>query len=195
MSRIGRTPIPIPSGVELNIDANRVTVKGPRGQLSRELHPDMELVRVDGTLEVRRPSESRQHRSLHGLTRTLVANMVTGVTQGFEKTLEIYGVGYRATKQGNRLVLALGFSHPVEVVAPPGVEIGDLQTFSPTQANEWLSTRFTVRGIDKERLGQFAAELHTLRKPEPYKGKGVRYLGERIRRKAGKAAGKAKGGK
>jgi large subunit ribosomal protein L6 len=195
MSRIGRTPIPIPSGVELNIDANRVTVKGPKGQLSREIHPDMELVRVDGTLEVRRPTESRQHRSLHGLTRTLVANMITGVTQGFEKTLEIYGVGYRGTKQGNRLVLALGFSHPVEVVAPPGVEIGELQTFSPTQANEWLSTRFTVRGTDKERLGQFAAEVHALRKPEPYKGKGVRYLGERIRRKAGKAAGKAKGGK
>jgi large subunit ribosomal protein L6 len=195
VSRIGRTPIPIPSGVELNIDANRVTVKGPRGQLSRVLHPDMELVREDGTLEVHRPTESRQHRSLHGLTRTLVANMVTGVTQGYEKTLEIYGVGYRATKQGNRLVLALGFSHPVEVTAPPGVEIGELQTFSPTQANEWLSTRFTVRGIDKERLGQFAAELHALRKPEPYKGKGVRYQGERIRRKAGKAAGKAKGGK
>ena len=195
MSRIGRTPIPIPNGVELSIDANRVTVKGPRGQLSRELHPEMELVPVDGTLEVRRPSESRQHRSLHGLTRTLVANMVAGVTQGFEKTLEIYGVGYRGTKQGNRLVLALGFSHPIEVVAPPGIEIGELQTFSPTQANEWLSTRFTVRGIDKERLGQFAAELHSLRRPEPYKGKGVRYLGERIRRKAGKAAGKAKGGK
>ena len=195
MSRIGRTPIPIPIGVELSIDANRVTVKGPKGQLSREIHPDMELVRENGTLEVRRPTESRQHRSLHGLTRTLVANMVTGVTQGFEKTLEIYGVGYRGIRQGNRLVLALGFSHPVEVTAPPGVEIGELQTFSPTQANEWLSTRFTVRGIDKERLGQFAAELHSLRKPEPYKGKGVRYQGERIRRKAGKAAGKAKGGK
>ena len=195
MSRIGRTPIPIPSGVDLSVDANRVTVKGPKGQLSREIHPDMELVRDNGTLEVRRPTESRQHRSLHGLTRTLVANMVTGVTQGFEKTLEIYGVGYRGAKQGNRLVLALGFSHPVEITAPPGVEIGELQTFSPTQANEWLSTRFTVRGIDKERLGQFAAELHALRKPEPYKGKGVRYQGERIRRKAGKAAGKAKGGK
>jgi large subunit ribosomal protein L6 len=195
MSRIGRTPIPIPSGVELNVDANHVTVKGPRGELSRDFHPSMELVRVDGTLEVRRPTESRQHRSLHGLTRTLVANMVTGVTQGFEKTLEIYGVGYRGAKQGQRLVLALGFSHPIEVVAPPGIEIGELQTFSPTQANEWLSTRFTVRGIDKERLGQFAAELHALRKPEPYKGKGVRYQGERIRRKAGKAAGKGKGGK
>src|SRR5438105_4224811 len=195
MSRIGRAPIPIPAGVELNVDGPRVSVKGPKGSLSRELHPDMELVRENGTLEVRRPSESRQHRSLHGLTRTLVNNMVVGVTEGFQKTLEIYGVGYRAAKQGERLVLTLGFSHPIEVTPPPGVEIGELQTFSPTQANEWLSTRFTVRSIDKEKLGQFAAEIHALRKPEPYKGKGVRYQGERIRRKAGKAAGKGKGGK
>jgi large subunit ribosomal protein L6 len=193
MSRIGRAPIPIPSGVELTIDGPRVAVKGPKGQLSRELHPDMEFVREDGTLEVRRPSESRTHKQLHGLTRTLVANMVTGVTAGFEKTLEIYGVGYRGQKQGDRLVLALGYSHPLEITAPPGVEIGEVQTFSPTQANEWLSTRFTLRGIDKERLGQFAAEIRALRKPEPYKGKGVRYLGEKVRRKAGKAAGK--GGK
>jgi large subunit ribosomal protein L6 len=195
MSRIGRAPITIPSGVELNVEGPRVSVKGPKGALSRELHPDMELVRENGTLEVRRPTESRQHRSLHGLTRTLVNNMVVGVTEGFQKTLEIYGVGYRGTKQGERLVLALGFSHPIEITPPPGVEIGELQTFSPTQANEWLSTRFTVRSIDKEKLGQFAAEIHALRKPEPYKGKGVRYQGERIRRKAGKAAGKGKGGK
>jgi large subunit ribosomal protein L6 len=195
MSRIGRTPIPLPAGVDLTVDGARVSVKGPKGQLSREIHPDMQLVREDGTLEVQRPSESRQHKSLHGLTRTLVANMVTGVTDGFAKTLEIYGVGYRGAKQGERLVLALGFSHPVEIAPPPGIEISELQTFSPTQANEWLSTRFTVRGIDKEALGQFAAEIRALRKPEPYKGKGIRYQGERIRRKAGKAAGKGKGGK
>lgn len=195
MSRIGRTPIPVPDEVRLEIDGPRVSVTGPKGQLSRELHPDMQLVRQDGLLEVQRPSESRQHKSLHGLTRTLVANMVTGVTSGFERTLEIYGVGYRAAKQGNRLVLTLGFSHPIEISPPPGIEIGELQTFSPTQANEWLSTRLTVRGIDKEALGQFAAEIRALRKPEPYKCKGVRYQGERVRRKAGKAAGKGKGGK
>jgi large subunit ribosomal protein L6 len=193
MSRIGRAPIPIPDGVQLSIEGARVSVKGPKGELTREVHPAMELVRENGTLEVRRPSEARTHKQLHGLTRTLVANMVTGVTAGIEKTLEIYGVGYRGQKQGDRLVLALGYSHPLEITAPPGVEIGDIQTFSPTQANEWLSTRFTIRGIDKERLGQFAAEIRALRKPEPYKGKGVRYQGERIRRKAGKAAGK--GGK
>jgi large subunit ribosomal protein L6 len=193
MSRIGRSPIPIPAGVELVIDGARVSVKGPKGQLSRELHPDMQLVRENGTLEVRRPSDGREHRSLHGLTRTLIANMVTGVTTGFQKTLEIYGVGYRGQKQGERLVLALGYSHPMEITPPPGLDIGDLQTFSPTQANEWLSTRFTVHGIDKEKLGQFTAEIRQLRKPEPYKGKGVRYLGEQVRRKAGKAA--SKGGK
>jgi len=190
MSRIGRTPITIPSGVDLQVDGAHVSVRGPRGQLSRDIHPDMELVRENGTLEVRRPSESRQHRSLHGLTRTLVANMVTGVTEGFQKTLEVYGVGYRGQKQGERLVLALGFSHPIEINAPPGVEIGELQTFSPTQANNWLSTRFTLWGNDKEQLGQFAAEIRALRKPEPYKGKGVRYQNEVVRRKAGKAAGK-----
>lgn len=193
MSRIGRAPIPIPSGVELTIDGSHVAVKGPKGTLERDVHPDMQLVRENGTLEVRRPTESLKHKQLHGLTRTLLANMVTGVTSGFEKTLEVYGVGYRGQKQGDRLVLALGFSHPIELTAPPGIEIGELQTFSPTQANEWLSTRFTLRGIDKEKLGQFAAEIRALRKPEPYKGKGVRYQGERVRRKAGKAAGK--GGK
>jgi large subunit ribosomal protein L6 len=195
MSRIGRAPINLPSGVEVQIEPPRVTVKGPKGQLSRELHADMEVVRQDGILEVRRPSDQRQHRSLHGLTRSLVANMVTGVTDGFAKTLEVYGVGYRGQKQGERMVLALGFSHPIELVPPPGLEITEVQTFSPTQANEYLSTRFTIRGIDKEAVGQFAAEIRHLRPPEPYKGKGIRYQGERIRRKAGKAAGKGKGGK
>src|SRR5438270_3646109 len=123
MSRIGRTPIPIPSGVELTIDGVHVAVKGPKGQLERDVHPAMELVRENGTLEVRRPSESRTHKQLHGLTRTLIANMVTGVTTGFEKTLEVYGVGYRGQKQGERLVLALGYSHPNEITPPPGIEL------------------------------------------------------------------------
>jgi large subunit ribosomal protein L6 len=195
MSRIGRSPIPVPAGVDVQIDGPRVTVKGPKGQLSRELHPDIEVRRQDGVIEVRRPSDERMHRALHGLTRTLVANMVTGVTEGFGKTLEVYGVGYRGQKQGERMILALGFSHPIDLTPPPGIEIADLQTFSPTQANEYLSTRFTVRGIDKEAVGQFAADIRRLRPPEPYKGKGIRYLGERVRRKAGKAAGKGKGGK
>jgi large subunit ribosomal protein L6 len=195
MSRIGKAPIAVPNGVDVQIEPPRVTVKGPKGQLSRELHPDMEVVRQDGTIEVRRPSDQRMHRALHGLTRSLVANMVTGVTDGFGKTLEVYGVGYRGQKQGDRMVLALGFSHPIELVPPPGIEITEIQTFSPTQANEYLSTRFTIRGIDKEAVGQFAAEIRHLRPPEPYKGKGIRYQGERVRRKAGKAAGKGKGGK
>jgi large subunit ribosomal protein L6 len=195
MSRIGKAPIAVPDGVDVQLEGPRVTVKGPKGQLARELHPEMQIVRENGTIEVRRPSESRVHRALHGLTRSLVANMVTGVTDGFGKTLEVYGVGYRAQKQGERMVLALGYSHPIELTAPPGIEITEVQTFSPTQANEYLSTRFTVRGIDKEAVGQFAAEIRSLRKPEPYKGKGIRYQGERVRRKAGKAAGKGKGAK
>ncbi|TAK20064.1 MAG: 50S ribosomal protein L6 [Chloroflexota bacterium] len=193
MSRIGRAPISIPTGVDLTVDGAHVSVKGPKGNLSRSIHADMIVAREEGTVLVHRPTESRMHRALHGLTRTLIANMVTGVTEGFAKTLEVYGVGYRGQKQGNRLVLALGYSHPFEIQPPSGMEVTDLQTFSATQANEWLSTRFTIRGIDKEALGQFAAEIRALRPPEPYKGKGVRYLGEKVRRKAGKAAGK--GGK
>lgn len=192
MSRIGRAPIPIPSSVQLNLDGATVRVTGPKGTLNRTIHPDMQLVREDGVLNVVRPTDGREHRSLHGLTRTLISNMVVGVTDGFSRTIEIYGVGYRAQKQAERIVLALGFSHPIEITPPPGVEIGELQTFSPTQANEWLSTRFIVRGADKERLGQFAAEIRGLRPPEPYKGKGVRFQGEKVRRKAGKAAGKGK---
>jgi large subunit ribosomal protein L6 len=195
MSRIGKAPITVPTGVDVQIQGSHVSVKGPKGQLSRDLHPEMQVVRENGSIEVRRPTESRQHRSLHGLTRTPVSNMVVGVTEGFGKTLEVYGVGYRGQKQGERMVLALGYSHPMEITPPPGLEISEVQTFSPTQANEYLSTRFTVRGIDKEAVGQFAAEIRALRKPEPYKGKGIRYLGERVRRKAGKAAGKGKGAK
>jgi large subunit ribosomal protein L6 len=180
MSRIGRLPITVPSGVDVTIDGRTVTVKGPKGTLSRALHPDMVVSREDGTLVVTRPTEQKTHKQLHGLTRTLVNNMVVGVTTGFSKELEIVGVGYRAEAQGPAtLRLALGFSHPVMVNAPDGV------TFEVPQA-----TRIVVKGIDKEKVGQVAADIRSLRKPEPYKGKGVRYSGERILRKAGKAGKK-----
>ena len=177
MSRIGRQPITIPSGVDVQIDGSRVTVKGPRGSLEQTFHPDMALALEDGTLTVTRPSEERLHRSLHGLTRTLIANMVEGVTNGFEKRLEIVGVGYRAVLRGSDLELALGFSHPVGFPAPPGIEFE-----VPAQ------NRIVVRGIDKQLVGEVAAEIRQIRKPEPYKGKGVRYEGEYVRKKAGKAA-------
>ena len=178
MSRIGKSPIPVPSGVDVTLSERNVTVKGPKGTLARQLPPDI-TVRQDGDqLLVERPDDEREHRALHGLTRSLVNNMVVGVTDGFSKDLEIVGVGYRATAQGpSRLELALGFSHPVVVEAPEGV------TFEVPQP-----TRITVRGIDKEVVGQVAANIRKVRKPEPYKGKGVRYAGERILRKAGKAA-------
>jgi len=177
MSRIGRQPIAIPSGVELAVDGSRVSVKGPRGALQRNVHPEMRVVVDDGTARVERPSDERQHRSLHGLTRTLVANMVEGVTNGYEKRLEIVGVGYRAALKGRDLELALGFSHAVPFPAPEGIEF---EVPAPT--------RITVRGIDKQLVGQVAANIRKLRKPEPYKGKGIRYEGEYVRKKAGKAA-------
>jgi len=179
MSRIGRSPIPVPSGVSVTFgEENTVVVKGPQGELSRTL-PSAITVRHEGdALVVERPDDQRQNRSLHGLTRTLVANMVDGVTQGFSKELEIVGVGYRAIPKGpGGLELALGFSHPVNVTAPEGV------TFEVPTA-----TRIIVKGIDKEKVGQTAADIRKIRKPEPYKGKGVRYAGERVLRKAGKAA-------
>jgi large subunit ribosomal protein L6 len=178
MSRIGKSPIPVPSGVDVTVADRSVTVKGPKGTLARRLPPDIS-VRQDGDqLVVERPDDEREHRALHGLTRSLVNNMVVGVTDGFSKDLEIVGVGYRAIAQGpSRLELALGFSHPVVVEAPEGV------TFEVP-----APTRITVRGIDKEIVGQVAANIRKVRKPEPYKGKGVRYAGEVVRRKAGKAA-------
>jgi large subunit ribosomal protein L6 len=195
VSRIGKAPISLPKGVDVTLDkeTNTITVKGPKGQLTRKLHQAISVERQDGNLVVQRPSDSNEHRSLHGLTRTLVANMVQGVTDGFEKTLEVTGVGYRVMKQGNRLMLQLGYSHPVEIVPPPGVSIEKVETFTPTTANQWLSARFAVQGIDKEQVGQMAALLRHLRRPDPYKAKGVRYRGEVIRRKAGKAASKGKG--
>jgi large subunit ribosomal protein L6 len=192
MSRIGRAPIPVPPGVQVRTEDHSIVVKGPRGELTRELHPEMIIKIEGGEVLVERPSDERKHRSLHGLTRTLVANMVTGVTSGFEKTLEITGVGYRATKMGARLSLQLGYSHPVEIETPSAVEVVSVETFTPTAGNGWLSGRFVLRSNDKELLGETAASIRALRKTDPYKGKGVRYAGERIRLKAGKAAGKGK---
>ncbi|MCX8007261.1 MAG: 50S ribosomal protein L6 [Coriobacteriia bacterium] len=177
MSRIGKQPIPVPSGVEVSINGNEVTVKGPKGTLTQTFDPDMIIELVDGAIVVRRPSDDRRHRSLHGLTRTLIANMVTGVSEGFQKELEIVGVGYRAALKGADLDLSLGFSHPVIVAPEEGI------TFEVP-----APTKIVVKGIDKQRVGQVAAEIRKIRPPEPYKGKGVRYAGEHVRRKLGKAA-------
>jgi large subunit ribosomal protein L6 len=177
MSRIGRQPIAVPAGVDVNVDGPRVTVKGPRGTLQQAIHPDMRVVLEDDTLRVERPSDERMHRSLHGLSRTLLANMVEGVTNGFEKRLEIVGVGYRAVLRDADLELALGFSHLVKFPAPTGIEF---QVPAPN--------RIVIRGIDKQQVGEVAANIRKIRKPEPYKGKGVRYEGEYVRKKAGKAA-------
>ena len=178
MSRIGRAPIPVPSGVKVDLSGDSVTVTGPQGSLERRLPAGITIAQEGEVLVVSRPDDERHHRALHGLTRSLVANMVDGVTQGFSKELEIVGVGYRANARGPAAIeLALGFSHPVEVAAPEGI------TFEvPTP------TRVVVKGIDKEKVGQVAADIRRIRKPEPYKGKGVRYSGERVLRKAGKAA-------
>ncbi|MDQ2854508.1 MAG: 50S ribosomal protein L6 [Chloroflexota bacterium] len=176
MSRIGRMPIPLPSGVEVTQEGATLSVRGPLGTLQREIHPEMVVERGDGELRVVRPSDEPRHRALHGLTRTLVNNMVVGVTTGFTRALEISGVGYRAQMQGTKLVLALGYSHPVEVDPPDGVSF---QVETPT--------RLAVVGADKELVGQTAAYIRSRRKPEPYKGKGIRYAGEQILRKAGKA--------
>lgn len=177
MSRIGKQPIPVPSGVDVNIDGSTVTVKGPKGELSRTFSEILTIAVEEGNILVTRPDDSREAKSLHGLTRTLVSNMVTGVSDGFFKNLEIVGVGYRAALKGKDLELALGYSHPVVVIPEAGIE------FEVPQP-----TRITVRGIDKQRVGQVAADIRAWRKPEPYKGKGIRYEGEYVRRKLGKAA-------
>ena len=177
MSRIGKLPITIPPKTEVSCDGFDVRVKGPKGELARRIHPDMRLEIEGSEVQVRRPSDGRLHRSLHGLTRQLVANMVHGVTTGFEKNLEIVGVGYRAELRGKRLVLALGYSHPIVVVPPDGIE------FAVEGTN-----KIKISGIDKQLVGELAAQIRRMRKPEPYKGKGIRYAGEHVRHKAGKTA-------
>lgn len=175
MSRIGKLPIPVPSGVEVAIDGQNVTVKGPKGSLSHVLSEPITIAQEDGALNVVRPDDERESKSLHGLSRTLIANMVVGVTSGYIKNLEIVGTGYRVAAKGGDLEFALGFSHPVVITAPEGISF---RVDSPT--------RFAVEGIDKQKVGEVAANIRKLRKPDPYKGKGVRYQGEVIRRKAGK---------
>jgi large subunit ribosomal protein L6 len=177
MSRIGRQPISVPDGVEVQVASGEVTVKGPKGELEQEVSREMQVELADGTLTVQRPTDRGDHRALHGLTRSLLANMVVGVTEGYEKRLEIQGVGYRAQLRGKDLELSLGYSHPVSVEAPEGIE------FEVPQPTE-----IVVRGIDKQQVGQIAADIRKRRPPEPYKGKGVRYAGEQVARKVGKRA-------
>jgi large subunit ribosomal protein L6 len=179
MSRIGRKPITIPSGVTVTVDGSTVKVKGPKGELSRTFEPTMKVSVENNEVLVERPNDEKRERALHGLTRALIANMVTGVTEGFKKTLEIVGVGYRAEKKGKNLVVSVGYSHPVNYPEPAGIT---LTTPAPTT--------IVVEGVDKQKVGQVAAELREFRPPEPYKGKGIRYQGEQVRRKAGKTAGK-----
>jgi len=185
MSRIGRRPIELPKNVTVTpMEDGTVTIKGPKGTLVRRLSPEMKLTEENGTLMVERPSDAKEHRSMHGLTRTLVANMVEGVTNGYTRQLEIQGVGYRATMLGQTLQLTVGYSHSIEVLPRDGI------TFAVAQDPQSRNPVITIAGIDKERVGQTAAEIRKLRKPEPYKGKGIRYDGEQVRRKAGKAVTK-----
>jgi large subunit ribosomal protein L6 len=177
MSRIGKQPISLPDGVEIAIEPELVKVKGPKGELQERVARDIEVAQEDGELVVRRPSDRGQHRALHGLTRSLIANMVQGVTEGYEKRLELQGVGYRAQLQGRKLVLSVGYSHPVEIEAPEGI---DFELPAPTQ--------IVVRGISKQAVGEVAASIRKRRPPEPYKGKGIRYQGEYVARKVGKRA-------
>ncbi len=176
MSRVGRLPVTVPAGVEVKIIEHLVEVKGPKGKLSREIHPEMQISQEDGKLYIKRPSDEKEHRALHGLTRSLVQNMVDGVEKGFSKTLELVGVGYRAAMQGKKLVLTVGYSNQVEVEPLEGIE------FEVPATNKII-----VKGIDKEQVGSMAAQIRSIREPEPYKGKGIRYENEAIRRKAGKA--------
>ena len=179
MSRIGKHPVPLPKGVTATVQGNKVSVKGPRGELERELHPAMKVSLKDDKIVVERPSDEDLHKALHGLSRTLIANMVEGVTKGFRKELELIGVGYKADQRPYGLQLALGFSHPVKYEAPKGIKLSAPQP-----------TSIVIEGANKEVVGQVAAEIRSIRPPEPYKGKGIKYVGEQIRRKAGKAGGK-----
>ncbi|MBT2644524.1 50S ribosomal protein L6 [Bacillus sp. ISL-41] len=175
MSRVGKKPIEIPAGVTVTLDNNHVTVKGPKGELSRTFHSDIEIKIEENVINISRPTDNKEHRALHGTTRAVLANMVEGVSKGFERGLELVGVGYRASKQGNKLVLNVGYSHPVEIEAEKGLEIE-----VPT------NTKVIIKGTDKERVGALAANIRDVRPPEPYKGKGIRYEGEYVRRKEGK---------
>ncbi|WP_079504256.1 50S ribosomal protein L6 [Mesobacillus jeotgali] len=175
MSRVGKKPIEIPAGVTVTLDNNQVTVKGPKGELSRTFHSDIEIKVEENVINISRPTENKEHRALHGTTRAVLANMVEGVSKGFERGLELVGVGYRASKQGNKLVLNVGYSHPVEIEAEKGLEI-------EVPSN----TKIVIKGTDKERVGALAANIRDVRPPEPYKGKGIRYEGEYVRRKEGK---------
>lgn len=175
MSRIGLKPTVVPDGVAVTIEGQKVTVKGPKGELVRSFHPDMAIVQESNEIKVSRPTDSKEHRSLHGTTSSLISNMVEGVTNGFKKNLELVGVGYRANKQGKNLVLNVGYSHPVEIVPEEGIEI-----------NVEGNNKVSVLGIDKQRVGEVAANIRSIRPPEPYKGKGIRYEGEHVRRKEGK---------
>ncbi|PWV94347.1 large subunit ribosomal protein L6 [Paenibacillus cellulosilyticus] len=179
MSRIGRKPIAVPAGVSISLNDSVITVKGPKGSLSRSLHKDMKINVAENEVLVERPSDNKLHRSLHGTTRSVISNMVSGVTEGFAKTLELVGVGYRANKSGDKVVLSVGYSHPVEIVPDNGIEFE-----LPSQ------TKIIVRGIDKELVGATAAKIRAVREPEPYKGKGIKYEGERILRKEGKVGKK-----
>lgn len=175
MSRIGKKPIEIPAGVDVKVEGNKVTVKGPKGELTKEFDKDMEIKLEEGVLTVSRPSESKKHRALHGLTRTLIFNMIEGVTNGYKKELEIVGTGYRAAKNGNKLSLVLGFSHPLELEDPEGIKV---EVPKPNS--------IVIEGIDKEKVGAYAAHIRGYREPEPYKGKGIKYIDEVIKRKVGK---------
>ncbi len=179
MSRIGKKPIPIPRDVTVAVDGSSVTIKGPRGELNQTFRRELTIKESEGQIVVTRPSDTKEHRALHGLTRALLANMMRGVTEGYRRSLEIVGVGYRAEKKGKVLVLQVGYSHPVQYPEPPGIT---LSTVTPTVV--------VVEGIDKQKVGQVAAEIRAVRPPEPYKGKGIRYQGEQVRRKAGKAGAK-----
>ncbi len=187
MSRIGKKPIPVPRGVEVTIaEGNLVTVKGPKGTLTQQLSPEMVITHENGVITVARPSDNKHHRALHGLTRSLIANMVTGVTDGYQRVLEITGIGYRAAREGKNLILLVGFSHPIRVTPPEGVTFEVIERRSANEPQQVI-----IRGIDKQKVGEEAAKLRALRPPEPYKGYGIKYREERVRRKAGKA-GKAR---
>ncbi|MFS0865274.1 50S ribosomal protein L6 [Fredinandcohnia sp. 179-A 10B2 NHS] len=177
MSRVGKKPLEIPSGVTVTFNGNTVTVKGPKGELTRTFHPDIQINVEENVINVARPTDNKEHRALHGTTRSILGNMVEGVHKGYERGLELIGVGYRAQKSGNKLVLNVGYSHPVEIVPEAGIEI-DVPS----------NTKIIVKGIDKERVGAIAADIRGVRPPEPYKGKGIRYEGEFVRRKEGKTA-------